>query len=258
MKTLILSFFIHTMVVGLSNAQVVEIPDTNFLIALIDNGVDVNTDGSISYEEAEGIYGGLYIGSKRISDLTGIEAFVNIDTLDCSNNYLTILNVSNQRISFLDVSYNSALTTLDCQNNRLHDLKLDGCKALTELNCSYNPLISLDIHICINLEILNIDSMPDLYSVWVWEKPFPPSGIEVSRQGSENVIYTTVYPGNAMMIPDIMFRYALFNQGVDANADSLISWEEAQEVTSLFIGSAGISDIQGIRAFKPGYFGLFR
>ena len=84
---------------------IVNIPDTAFLHALIDEEVDTNGDSLISYAEAETTIS-LWISENGISDMTGIDAFVNLDTLDCRNNQLTSLNVSN----------NSKLRYLDIQN----------------------------------------------------------------------------------------------------------------------------------------------
>ena len=74
------------------------IPDNNFLNALIELGVDTNGDGFISPAETEAITF-LGVSSDSISDMTGIEKFVNLDTLWCYNN----------QISSLDVSKNTAL-----------------------------------------------------------------------------------------------------------------------------------------------------
>ena len=94
-------------------SQTVSIPDTAFLYALIDEGVDTNGDSLISYSEAEAItsldLGGGHWSSRNISDMTGIEAFISLDTLICQNNKLTSLDVSN----------NTALTYLDCITNQL-------------------------------------------------------------------------------------------------------------------------------------------
>ena len=49
----------------------VEIPDVNFLNALIEQDVDLNGDGSISYEEA-GRVDYLDVSSCEISDLSGM------------------------------------------------------------------------------------------------------------------------------------------------------------------------------------------
>ena len=67
------------------------IPDQNFLNALIDLGVDTNGDSIISPAEAEAITY-LSISERNISDLKGIEFFINLDTLICSFNQLSSLN----------------------------------------------------------------------------------------------------------------------------------------------------------------------
>ncbi|UCH14125.1 MAG: hypothetical protein JSV22_13605, partial [Bacteroidales bacterium] len=93
----------------------VEIPDTAFLHALIEEGVDANEDSLISYAEAEAITN-LNVNEKNISDITGIEAFVNLDTLYCDKNQLTSLDVSN----------NTALERLHCQLNQLTSLNVSN------------------------------------------------------------------------------------------------------------------------------------
>jgi hypothetical protein len=68
----------------------VNIPDQAFLQALIDEGVDTDGDANISSEEAEAI---TYLDVSGTGDLpgsivnmTGIEAFINLDTLICGYN----------------------------------------------------------------------------------------------------------------------------------------------------------------------------
>jgi hypothetical protein len=127
------------MVVGLFSAQNVEIPDTAFLYALIDEGVDTNGDSLISYAEAEVVTSidiaagcdGPWNCDDRITSLVGIEAFVNLETLNCSGNELTSL----------DVSECTALAYLDCSSNTLTSLDVSGCHALTYLDCSRNELL---------------------------------------------------------------------------------------------------------------------
>ena len=70
------------------------LPDKNFLNALIARGVDKNSDGTISAGEAAEVTF-LNLNSCSISDLKGIEAFINMDSLYCSYNQLTNLDVSN-------------------------------------------------------------------------------------------------------------------------------------------------------------------
>lgn len=72
----------------------VNIPDEAFLNALIELGVDRNGDGSISPSKAEEIPN-LDVSERIISDITGIEAFINLERLICWKNQLTSLDVSN-------------------------------------------------------------------------------------------------------------------------------------------------------------------
>lgn len=138
------------------NDTIVSIPDTAFLNALIDEGVDANMDGKISYAEAEAVTE-LNVGEDSISDITGIEAFINLYTLECYRNKLTSLDVSNNtaltnlvcwtnNLTSLDVSKNNALTKLFCSNNQLTSLKVSS--AIQNLNCQANQLTSLDVSGC--------------------------------------------------------------------------------------------------------------
>jgi len=143
----------------------VDIPDTAFLYALIDVGVDTNGDSLISYEEAEAVvsldlgqydWGG-YPYYKPISNLTGIEAFVKLDTLLCFRNKLTSLDLSN----------NTALRYLDLSANDIAELDLSKNYRLEYLDCGpefamgssdpANPLVNLDITNNLALKYLKCD-----------------------------------------------------------------------------------------------------
>jgi Leucine-rich repeat (LRR) protein len=175
MKKLTLSLFL-LILIRISFCQIIDIPDTNFINALIEQGIDSNTDSLISIAEAEAITY-LNVHNRNISSLTGIEAFINLDTLICSLNQLTSLDISNNtaliylscrynKLPSLDVSNNTALTflncswnllpslnvsnntallRLDCLNNQLTSLNISTNLALTYLECSYNELTSLDV-----------------------------------------------------------------------------------------------------------------
>jgi len=150
----------------------VEIPDTIFRNALIDEGVDINGDGLISHVEAETIIKLNVKGEwdernmlDGITDLTGIEAFVNLDTLFCGSNPLTGLDLSkNLNLRYLDcsisglaeleVSSNSRLSVLSCFGNALPMLDLSNNPNLVKLYCSSNQLTSLDLTNNPNLEEL--------------------------------------------------------------------------------------------------------
>ena len=144
----------------------VKIRDQNFLSALIQRGVDTNGDSIISYTEAETITF-LNVGGKGIFDMTGIEAFINLDTLLCFNNHLSTLDVShnkgltllgcwNNLITTLDVSKNPELTELGCNYNQLTSLDLTNSPSLIELGCNSNKLATLDVSNNNRLKYLNI------------------------------------------------------------------------------------------------------
>jgi len=133
----------------------VEIPDNNFLEALIRLGVDANKDGKISQTEAEAITS-LDVSSRFIQDLTGIKAFINLDSLYCRDNDIRNLDVSNcteleliscsiNRITTLDISKNTLLEELYCYANQLSSLDVSGNLNLTILSCGLNQLTVLDV-----------------------------------------------------------------------------------------------------------------
>ena len=131
------------------------IPDNNFLNALIELGIDVDADGNISPIEAEAITY-LDVSSRGIADMTGIEAFVNLDTLLCGVNQLTSLDVSRSpalavllcyanQLIFLDISDNTDLAYLHCGDNRLTSLDVSNNPDLARLRCGDNRLTELDV-----------------------------------------------------------------------------------------------------------------
>ncbi len=113
-------------------------PDANFRSYVSENfdiaGSDGSKDGFLSAAEIGGVTT-INCSGAEIADLTGIEHFTALTTLDCRGNSLTTL----------DLSANTALTTLDCSGNSLTSLNLSVNTALTTLNCSFNSLTALNL-----------------------------------------------------------------------------------------------------------------
>jgi C1A family cysteine protease len=200
----------------------INIPDPAFLNALIEEGVDTNGDGLISYTEAKAITS-LEIPFKSISDLRGIEAFINLEVLNCAYNYYSSIDVSNMKeliyldcseskLMSLDVSTNPKLRHLDCSDYRIPKLDVSNNPDLVYLNCHNNLLTSLDLTNNPKLELLwvqenqlssldlsnnsslkeiNLHSIQTLYQVCTWTAPFPPPNITVATNDSPNVYFTT-------------------------------------------------------------------
>ena len=129
--------------------QNVNIPDANFKAYLVGNSaINTNGDTEIQVSEATNYTGSIYCSDLNISDLTGIEDFTALTSLDCDDNQITSLDVSN----------NTALTNLWCGQNYLTSLNLSNNTALTELNCESNNLTILDVSNNTALTDLWIDS----------------------------------------------------------------------------------------------------
>jgi len=107
----------------------VKIADENFLQALIDRGVDADGDGSISFSEAADVKE-LNIYYCDIFDLSGLEWFVNLETLRCGDNEFTEI----------DVSGNTSLKYLDIEHNKVSNLDVSQNINLESLITMYNPL----------------------------------------------------------------------------------------------------------------------
>ena len=141
----------------------VDIPDTAFLHALIEEGVNTNGDSLISYSEAEASDIYLDVSRKGILNVTGIEAFENLWGLSCSENQLTVLAVSN----------NTALRELNCSGNLLSHLDLSNNKNIRN---------SLE-----GAPGLVLNNMPTLGEVCVWTLPLDHS---VDTTNSPNVYFS--------------------------------------------------------------------
>lgn len=123
--------------VQLGLAQIVTIPDANFKNTLLNHNpvIDTNGDGEIQVSEAEDMDDTLFIAGKGIADLTGIEAFVNLYKIDCSQNQITSL----------DLTYHPYLGALECWQNQISVLDPSQSPNLRFLWCSNNQLTSLDV-----------------------------------------------------------------------------------------------------------------
>jgi len=133
------------------------IPDPRFHLELINLGLDSgNFSGKVLTANISSLKT-LDVSSKNITDLTGIEDFTELTSLDCSKNKLSSINISknialttfncsyNYTIDFLDVSNNINLKILSCHSLKIRDLNLKNNLKLTQLTCSYNDLTSLEI-----------------------------------------------------------------------------------------------------------------
>ena len=117
-------------------------PDTNFKNYLL--SLAAGTDGVLSEVEI-GKIKEIDVRDKDICSLKGIELFTYLETLSCSNNQLTSL----------DVSKNTNLKELFCQYNNLTSLIIGDNEKLEYVWCNKNDLTSLDFSKCVKLKGLD-------------------------------------------------------------------------------------------------------
>ena len=149
---------------------IVYIPDSNLFLALInDNNINTNNNGLIECDEAGSYTGAINVSGLNITDLTGIEAFTSITSLNASNNQLTSIDVSantalqslqveNNLLTSLDISNNTALIILQSFNNPLTSLDVSANTALTEIFANNNQLTSIDVSNNTALTSLQLES----------------------------------------------------------------------------------------------------
>ncbi|AEH02634.1 T9SS type A sorting domain-containing protein [Lacinutrix sp. 5H-3-7-4] len=246
-KTLLLfSFLIATAWCSI-HAQI-NIPDANFKAYLVgDPAINTNGDSEISVAEAQAFSGELLINGLSISDLTGIEEFINITRLDCYNNNLTSLDVGN----------NLALTRLHCAANQIETLDISANTSITDIQCHNNGVLyELNIANGNNSNFSYMKAYGNSLSCIQKDAGFtPPADAGIYSQGWTKG-NTAVYGDDCaalnqtVNIPDANFKSFLVNDSsINLNNDTEITMAEAQATTELIMNGIGIADLTGIEAF---------
>ncbi len=210
-----------------SNSGKAYIPDDNFEQALIDLGIDSDSiiNASVFNIDINQVLS-LDIESKNIIDLTGIEGFVSLETLDVKNNQLT----------GLDLSANSTLIELNCSNNQLAGLnvKNGNNQILTVFSAINNPDLQ-----CIKVDdetVANEGLEP--YNAWLKD---------VTASYSEGCL-----DAELTYIPDENFEQALIDLGIDKDGtiNNSVLTTDISGITSLDVNSKSIENLKGIEDFN--------
>ena len=186
----------------------VYIPDANFKAYLVGNtAINTNGDTEIQVSEATVFNGTIFCQNLNISDLTGIEDFTSLNTLDCSYNQLTSL----------DLSQNTALTLLHCWSNQLTSLDVSGATALTTLSCPYNQLTTLDVS--------GATALIDLYC--------PSNQLTSLNVGGATDLTTLYCESNSLTILDVSQNTALTELSCNQNQISTLNLSNNNALTIL-------------------------
>jgi Leucine-rich repeat (LRR) protein len=163
------------------NAQIITIPDANFKAKLLAanptntiayNGlvaikIDSNNNNEIEVSEALEVTS-LNVSIADIDDLTGIEFFTTMRSLNCTQNHIASLELSNlanlkslycnlNLLSSLDLNGLTSLVNLECAENVLTQINFSNVNSLQTLSCRFNFLTSLQLNAQNNLTYLNCD-----------------------------------------------------------------------------------------------------
>lgn len=160
-------FIICGLFLGLSSfsfSQIVDIPDPYFKQKLLNHDpvIDTNGDNQIQLNEALALTGTLEVAFTAgdpgpIVDLTGIEAFENIQTLSAGYNAITQIdlsgntalrtyNASGNLYTSLDFSNNPNLEFVQSNFGNLNSINFQNNPNLTWVHIQGNQLTSLDIN----------------------------------------------------------------------------------------------------------------
>jgi len=206
MKKLLLLLFLGFTLVGFSQTTV--ITDANFEQALIDLGIDTAPiDGSVPTANISSITS-LEVYNNNITELTGIEDFTALTFLECGDNPLTSLDVSNNtaleylycysnQLTSLDVSNNTALEYLYCYDNQLTSLDVSNNTALTTLSCYSNQLTSLDVSTntaltdlyCYSNQLTSLDVSNNTALIYLWCTSNQLTSLDVSANNALTSLY---------------------------------------------------------------------
>ena len=217
----------------------------------------------------------LNVGNKNIADLSGIEDFVALTELNCSQNQLLNLNISQNTLledlfvgsnflTNLNLQQHTALNLLSCYDNQLTNLNLSQNTVLQKLACYNNQLTSLNVKNGYNLNsiIFNSTNNPNLLCIEVddaawsttnWTNIDPASSFNtnctnpetyVPDDNFENYLETHDTNGNIVAIG------ATNSMGNGIANDNYVTTANINTVTFLDVSSVGtIVDLTGIEDF---------
>ncbi len=244
-----------------------EIPDSNFEDKLIALGID--KDGKNGKIETKNIVAiaDLDVSNSNIKDLTGINDFVSLSTLNCSknqlnnlvlykNNLLKNLNCSSNNITTIDLSSHTQLESLLINSNLITNLDLSKNTALKKLECSGNDLYNLNLKNGNNVNLESLDNNnfaenPNLLCIQVDNAAFSTNNWkakDATAEYSENCAVNIQYT----LIPDPEFERLLIDKGYDKDGvNGKVVTSSISNLTQLYANDSTykITDLTGIEGF---------
>ncbi len=236
------------------------VPDDNFEQVLIDLGYDDILNDYVKTSNIESITT-LNLDERNISDLTGIEAFLELTELRVSRNKLNNLNISENiklkelqayenRLSNLDISNNIELSHLYFDRNNITTIDFSRNTKLEIISGTYNQLTEIDVSENLLLERLAIDN----------------NDIEILDISNNSVLfdlnatYTKLVEVDASQNPDLYFfilnnndlleKVSIKNGGNSDGMNSTLRWVYLYD--NPLLTCIEVDDAENIPTFYPG------
>jgi len=206
------------------------VPDDNFEKALIALGYDnvlddyVNMANILTIEKLD-------ISNKNISDMTGLQDFKSLISLDASDNNISSID------PFFGSSFGHgfAVGTLILNNNKLNSLDISSLHILGLLDVTNNPLNCIQMN---NNQLSVIENGALIPMIVKTDE-----GVILSIDCSINNEQKTY-------IPDDGFEEALIEMSLDDTMDDYVKTINIINLENLDISSKNISDLEGLQDFK--------
>ena len=172
----------------LSTSQIINFPDENLKFELLNNQdppIDTNNNGEIEITEAHN-YGineneDIEIVNNQISNLSGLEQFINIERLRLYSGTYNSVNLSSfENLKYLNIGV-TAIENIDLSNNPyLRSINVTSLNHITSLNLLNQPLLeNLELNIG-NLAEIDLSNNPQLKNLKVYFSNI--SSLDLSNQ----------------------------------------------------------------------------
>lgn len=210
-------------------------PDAVFRKYVINHFDKAETDGYLDPSSEGYVVEELNVSGLGISNLKGIEFFPNLEKLDCSDNKITHLNVSQ----------NTKLTKLNCQNNQLVQLVVTGCSALIYLYCNDNQLQELNVSgqtkllelDCNNnkLTTLNLENNTQLKGLKCYDNLLTSLKIKTCSKLAVLHVYNNKFKGDNIgdfitNLPSVTNKELYFCKDFFSSTDNAMTWTQAKSI----------------------------
>ncbi len=222
------------------NVCTVNIPDANFKAALVAiSGINTNGDSEIQCDEAANFTGFVDVSGNNISDVTGIESFVNARGIYLFNNNISTLDISSlpnlefadigdNNISSLDLSNNTSLIALDANGNDFTSLVLPSGNNLERVQVNNSQLSNLDVSNVLGLELLNLAN----------------NNLANGLDLSNNILLESLnLSGNGLNGIDVSSNTALLTLGLSDNNISSLDLSTNSNLRLVFVDQNNLSSL---------------